>query len=285
MNSEVRLGMTLMILAALSFACGDVGVKVLGQNLSPWQIAGGRALLGLVITLFMARFRLRGFIITDWPWQILLGLSSTLGLICTIMTLKLLPLSVAFPLLYLYPALGALMSPLINREKPSGSDWLAIALAFGGVILLAHGVASQKTAGWAGVGWALGSAFFVGLFINLTRRQAKSHPLRVILFYLCLVNVLICLPATVCFDQPVIPAGADLMKLFFFIAPTLLAGIFLLSVGYKYINAHRGGVIQTLEVVFGSLYGVLFLSEPLTLLVMVGSGLMMASALTIALGR
>ena len=285
MAESAKLGIMLMLFSAASFACGDVGVKVLGGNLSPWQMAGGRALLGLAVVLALVRFKVKIFLIPEWPWHCVLGLSSALGLICTIFTLKTLPLSIAMPIMYLYPALGALLSPLINREKPSPGDLAAIGLAFLAVILLTQGLGENSGAQWTGVAWGLGSAFFIALMANLTRRQAKTRAVPILLFYLFLANLAICLPLALLTDRPVIPAAPDLAGLMLFIAPMLVLGLFLMFQGYKHITAHRGGVIQTLEVVFVSFYGLVFLGEALTGYVIAGGGLMLASAVIITLSR
>jgi len=286
MHNNEKLGLILMLLSALAYGAGDILVKVVGEGLSPWQMTVGRAFLGLLAALGWARFRLRDFLIPDWSWQVAIGVASSLGFISMMFTIKLLPLSVALPLIYLYPALGALMSPLINRESPSGSDWAAIIVALAGVIFLAHGTAADDSAAsWAGLAWGFSSTFWMALMVNLTRRQAKARPTRVILFYLFAVNLLVSLPVVLMTDRPVVPAGADLGILLGLIAPSGVAAILFMSVGYRHINAHRGGVIMTFEAVAASLFGLIFLGEPLTIFVAAGSLMLIGSAVIIALGR
>ncbi len=279
------LGVGMMVLAAVCFAGGDVGVKFLGERLSPWQMSAGRALLGMLVALSLARFRVRDFLVPEWPWQVFLGVSSTMGMVCLMFAFQTLPLSVALPVFYLYPALGALLSPLLNREKPSPADWLAIMLAFAAVICLTWHGGGEAGIEKTGLAWGFGGAFFVALLVNLTRRQAQKLPTAVSLGYLFTVNLAICLPISLMHDRPLIPAEADLVRLLFWVAMPMVIGLIFMVEGYKYISAHRGGVILTLEVVCGSLYGLAFLGEDPTAGVILGGGLMLASALVIALAK
>lgn len=275
----------MMLLAAVCFAGGDVGVKFLGERLSPWQMSAGRAILGLLVALTLARFRVRDFLVSEWPWQVLLGLSSTLGMVCLMFAFQTLPLSVALPVFYLYPAMGALLSPLLNREKPSPADWLAIGLAFAAVICLTWHGGGEAGIDGTGVAWGFGAAFFVALLVNLTRRQAQKLSTAVSLVYLYAVNLVVCVPITLMYDRPAMPAGDDLIRLLLFLAAPMVIGTVFMVEGYKYISAHRGGVILTLEVVCGSLYGLMFLGEDPSLGVILGGGLMLASALVIATAK
>lgn len=284
MERSTRTGLILMISTAVCFGFSDIGVKVLGENLSPWQITGGRGVLGLTAALVAARFNYRIFMVKQWPWHLLLGLSGTLGFLFFILSLKYLPLSIALPLGYVYPAVGALLSPLINREKPGREDWIAIALALGAVVCLSHGGATAPTAGAdvpLGLAYGLIGAFFVGLMTNLARRQTRTSLLVVNLFYVYLTNLTVCLPLVLLLDTPILPAAPDLARLFFFIAPISILGYGLMLMAYRYLNAHRGGIVMTLEAATAAAYGVIVLDEPLSISIILGGVFMVLSGAAI----
>lgn len=286
MARGAKFGLVMMVLSALAYGTSDVGVKALGENLSPWQTASGRALMGLAVALIMGRMNVRSLLIPDWPWQAAIGLSSGLGFISMLFAIKLLPISVALPMIYLYPALAAMISPAVNREKPTTFDWLAIAVAITGVMLLGYGAIGDESAGgtsWAGMAWGLASAFWMALMINLTRRQAKARPTYIILFYLFAVNLLICLPVMLWMGGPYMPPPKDAASLFLFIAPVSILALLVMAVAYKYLSAHHGGVILTLEAVFSALFGIIFLKEPLPVSVALGGLMMIASSVMVSL--
>lgn len=234
----------------------------------------------------MGRMDFRSLLISDWPWQVAVGVSSTLGFICLLSAIISLPISVAMPLIYTYPALGALMAPIINREKPTAVDWLAISIAVVGVILLAYGATDPDAPGgasWTGVAWGLAGAFWIGLMINLTRRQAKARATHVILFYLFAVNLTICLPVMLAVDGFYFPAFDAAATLYLLIAPANVLALLLMSKAYCYIYAYHGGVILTLEAVFAAFFGIIFLKEPLLVWAVMGGLLMITSSVMISL--
>lgn len=280
MTTAVRLGLMIMTLSAISFSASDISIKVLGGNLSSWQIVAARGLMGMVFAVFLARFNFKALWVSQWTCQLLMGAACGLGFTCFVVSVKLLPLSIAIPVFYIFPAFGALLAPVINKESPDRSDWTAIFLAFTSVVFLSRGVSGQAGNSFTGVVIALIGAFFVGLMSNLARRQ--SHvPLCANVFFVYLVNFAIGFPLALIYDNPILPAWPDLLKLFGFIIPFSMAGFSFMFLAYRYISAHRGGLVLTLEAVIAAAYGLLFLGEPLTFNVALGGLLMLASAIII----
>lgn len=276
MEKTIKGGALFLVLAAVAFTCSNVGVKVAGENISPWQICTGRGLVGMAFALVILHFNWRALLDKHWLWQLLLGVTSGLGFTSFIISIKLLPLSIAMPLTFVFPAVAALLSPLINKEKPTVEDWVAIAVAFGAVVFLSLGAMREEAGSLLGMLMGLMCAFWMGAMTNLARRQSKVS-LGVNVFYLFLGNFIVSLPLMIIFDSPVIPAPLDLVRLFVFIIPLTLAGFSLMFIGFRYYSAHRGSVILTIEMPLATLYGLIILKEPLTIFVVVGSIMMLAS--------
>jgi drug/metabolite transporter (DMT)-like permease len=93
------------------------------------------------------------------------------------------------------------------------------------------------------------------------------------------------LPLCFLFDNPLIPQKLDLIYLFCYIALAYLLGLSLMSLGYRYVSVYRGSVIQNLEIVFCSLFGVIFLKETLTAQMGVGAFLALISAVMISTSK
>lgn len=70
-------------------------------------------------------------------------MTNTLGFTCLAFAIKMLPLTIYMPLCFIYPALTALLSPLINKEKPNRTEWMAMAVAFIAIIFLSQGATEQ----------------------------------------------------------------------------------------------------------------------------------------------
>lgn len=283
MSNSARSGILIMVLSSFCFCCSDIGIKVLTGNLSACQVVVGRGLVGIVVSLIAIRFNLRSLLVNQWPIQLLLGVSSALGFLFFILSIKYLPLSLSMPLAYCYPTVAALLSPLINKENPSRGDWLAIALATGGVICFSRNSAGGESEQLAlGLAFGLIGAFFIGLMSTLARRQTRTAPVKVGLFYLCFCNFAVCLPLVLLLDNPVVPAAADLAPLLFFIAPFSILGFGLMFAAYRRLSAPRGGIILMLEAAVASLYGLVMLGEPFTFSLLLGAILMLGSAIIIS---
>lgn len=284
MKDSSRAGIILMVLSALCFSCSDISIKVIGGNMSPWLVVAGRGLFGSLVVLVLIRFEVRQLWIKEWPMQLLLGSSSAMGFLCLIISLKHLPLSIAMPLSYSYPAIAAILSPLINKEKVSRAEWLAIALALAGAVCFSQSSSGEESKNiLLGLTFGLAGAFFVGLMATLARRQTRANvPLSVNLFFLYFCNTAVCLPLVLLLDRPLLPGAEDLAKLFMLIAPVSVLGFCLMLVAYRYISAHRGGTIMMLEAAVAALYGLVALGEPLSAMVFLGGFLMIASAISIS---
>ena len=282
MDRSPKTGIFFMTLSALCFSCSDIGIKVLGGNLSPWQITTGRGLLGVLVIAVLCRFNLKMFLVRQWPCQMLLGLTGAFGFTCFIISIKYLPLSIALPLSYVFPAIGAMISPLINKERPGRADWIAIALALMAVICLSQGAPSEDGGNFPiGVTFSLIGAFFVALMTNLARRQTQTVLLNVNLFYVFLSNFLVGFPLILFFGGPIVPPAPDLAKLFLVIAPAAIIAFGLMFVAYRHISAHRGGIILTLEAASATIYGLVVLNEPMTFPVVLGGLLILSSGVII----
>lgn len=66
-ENNAHIGILFMALSAFSFSCGDIVIKVLGENLSPWQISASRGLGGVLVALAIIRFNYRQLLVPIGP--------------------------------------------------------------------------------------------------------------------------------------------------------------------------------------------------------------------------
>ena len=130
-----------MLLSALSFSLMTVCVKQVGGRLPIAEVVLVRALITGAITWWL----LRRAGMDPWGQRrgllLLRGLIGSLGLLCVFAAVTLLPLAPATVLQYLYPTFTALLAWLLLGERAGGQPLLAMALGWGGVVLVAAGPA------------------------------------------------------------------------------------------------------------------------------------------------
>ena len=167
-NTDLLRGIALTVIACFVLAGMDALGKHLMQNLHPTQVVWARytfhtILVGLV---FGMRHR-ESFLMPRHPWlQIVRGLcllGVTLGMYFAIRTI---PLADATAIMFLAPVLVTLLAGIFLKEAINAWHWLALALGFGGVLMIVQpGFRELEPA----MLLPLGSAGFLAFYFVITR--------------------------------------------------------------------------------------------------------------------
>ena len=130
-----------LLFALSGFAClsiGDAVVKTMGGEWPGTAIGALRyafGTLGLAIALAVVRGR-AGFVCPR-PWlQLGRGFTVAVASIAFFMAVQAMPLASATSIQFTSPMLTALLSALFLKERAPGAVWIAIALAFAGVLIV-----------------------------------------------------------------------------------------------------------------------------------------------------
>ena len=272
-----------LILCALAFSLMTVCVKHLGGELPVAEIVLVRSLISIVITLAM----LQRAQVSPWGLQrgrlLLRGVLGTTALLCFFEALARLPLASATLLQYTYPTLTALSAWLLLGEPIRKRIGLAVVLGWIGVMLVVEPnglgnltpVAIANMPAMAG-GLGLAGALLTALaYVSVRQLSAREHPL-VIVFYFPLVSV----PATIplLWGQGLWPTPEQWMWLVGVGLCTQLGQIWLTE-GLAALPAARATSINYVQVVFASLWGVLFFAEPITGAIVLGAGCVLGATL------
>ncbi len=160
--------------------------------------------------------------------------------------------------LYSYPVITVFLEPLFHGERPHFKDIISALIVLFGIYLLVpeFTLDNQST---QGVLWGILSAFLFALRNIINRRYFKTYAARHALFYQGLFVVVLLWP----FGADVIPNVSQqqwiqlaILGVFFTALPhTLLANSLL------HLKAKTVGLIACMQVVYGSLFALLFLSE------------------------
>jgi drug/metabolite transporter (DMT)-like permease len=280
------VGTVWMVASALSYGAMNICVKLGSSHLTVWQTAMGRFVLGLAVIPFVVRL-FRGDLLGQARWLLLArGVSGTLGFLLMIQAMKMIPLSMAMVLFYLWPVFTCMLSPWVAGEPTTRREWPFVGAALLGTVLIL----------WpdrAGPGLnpghflALGSSLFTGLAAILIRRLRRSNNPFTIYFYYCLSGSILCIMPFLTQGPPALQVSTTGWLLLGAVAVLAMAGQTLMNQGMKYLNAAKTGALMMIEVIVAAAFGAIYLGESLTLRFFLGSILILGCgvALTVLPAR
>ena len=278
-------GPILIIIAACFW--GSMGIFVRGlaeYGFSPIQIVAIRITLAALMFsgLLLAKDR-KGFKISprDIPLFLGLGFGSILFFtICYFSAITIMPLSTAAILLYTSPIWIVLMSAVFFREKMNAKKLVALALAFGGCVLVS-GISGEGIS-LKGLLFGLGSGIGYGLYSILgtvALRRYSPYTVTTYTFSLAAIGSWFISSPTDMLSK--FSVASDLSWLVFFCILTALvtAVIPFLSytLGLRTVEASKAGILATLEPMVATVIGITCFSEALTLLSGMGIFLILAA--------
>ena len=269
-----KYGPLLIILAGCLW--GSMGIfvrKLASYGFSSVQIVSIRVTLAALAfsSLLLIRDR-SGFRISlrDLPLFLGLGFGSILFFtVCYFTAITLMSLSTAAILLYTSPIWIMLMSVLFFREKLNRRKILALALAFAGCVLVS-GISGNGITP-AGLLVGLGSGIGYGLYSILGTVALRKYSPYTVTAYTFLFAAAgswaICNPGDMISKFSAAPDPAFLL---FFCCLTALATAVIpflaYTLGLQTVEASKAGIIATIEPMVATLIGIVFFSEPLTIL-------------------
>lgn len=286
------LGQGLILLAGCFWGSMGLFVRALGAyGFRSIQIVSIRVTLAALVFCLVLLWRdPAGFRIArrDIPLFFALGFGSILFFtVCYFTAISMMSLSTAAILLYTSPIWIMLLSAVFFRERLNGSKLLALAMAFGGCVLVS-GVSGGGTT-LPGLLIGLGSGLGYGLYSILgTVALRRYSPYTVTAYtFLCAAvgSWLICDPA----DLAAKAAGAaSVPRLLLLCALTALTTAVIpflaYTLGLRRVEASRAGILATVEPVVATLFGMAVFSEPLTLSTALGILLVLGAVVLLSLG-
>ena len=173
-----------LLLALAGFSILSVGDALVKSMAGQWPAPAVAALrysfgavgLGVAVALVHGR---GGFVLPR-PWlQFGRGAAVGLATICFFLGAMAMPLADATSIQFTSPMITAVLSALVLRERPPGAAWVAIALAFGGVLLvLQPNLVELGPAAF----YPLGAAFGMAWLMIFNRKAAGDAPALVMQF-------------------------------------------------------------------------------------------------------
>ncbi len=277
-------GVRFLVLAAFSFSLMTLFARLAGERIPSLEIVFARSMVTLAITLALLR---RSRLDNWWGhnrWLLFSrGAFGFAALACVYYSVTHMPLAEATVIQFLSPIFTALIAWVYLGEQASARLWASIGLGLTGLTLIARppvlfGASSSQLPAVA-VAVGLAGAFLTAWAHVMVRRLANDEHELVIILYFPLIAV----PGSLVFAASgwVWPSAWDGLLL---LAVGLAAqgGQIYLTRGMKHVPAGRGSVILYLQILFATLWGVVFLGEQPGPWTIVGSLLVLSGSLIVA---
>jgi drug/metabolite transporter (DMT)-like permease len=208
---ERLIGIVLVILSAMIFACVDGFSKMLGETNAVAQIVWARYALAFPILLVTTPpANLSVLFRTHRPGlQVLRGLAPIFVSVGMVLGVHYLPLAEATVILFAAPFLVAALSVPLLGERVHASTWIAVAIGFAAVLIVARPGVSELSA------YALfplmGAVFYAALQLITRQLAMAGERAETTLAWTLLTGIVVSSPFVVYFWQPLDARGWALM--------------------------------------------------------------------------
>ena len=273
-------GPAVMMVSALLFAVLGFLIKIMGPHFRVWDIAVYRFGGSAVLLWIIFGWRENLFRSPNPKLLLMRGVVGSIAFIAVIYAIRSIPLSTAMVIFYSFPAFAAAFSPFFFGDRISKTEITCIMIALFGVSVLFN--FSLEGAGLGQV-MALIGAVFAALTVTFIKQLRENHGSVIIYFHLCLVGAAVSLVPFAA--EPHLPhTTLDWLLIAGMIAISVLAQL-LMHHGFRYCRSWEGGLLMTSELIYASIFGIIFLSEPATWRFWVGGIMIIASAVILNLAN
>jgi drug/metabolite transporter (DMT)-like permease len=256
------MGSLWMLVAGLLFGCMGVFVKLGAVHFSYVELVFYRSFFGLVLVYLIMRQQRVSVATQYWRNHLWRGISGSVALALFFYCITVLPLATAVTLNYTAPLFLTLLTMLVFKDKFHPPLTIAIALGFGGVVLLLH-PALQRDQLLPGL-LGLISGFLAGVaYLNVKQLGVIGEPDTRTVFYFSL-TASIGSGVWMLFDtaHTITPQGFALLL---GLGSTATLAQLAMTRAYRVGNTLVVGSLAYSTIVFASLFGMLLWNEVLPL--------------------
>lgn len=276
-----------MAIGAFWFSLMALLVKLAGQRLPAMQIIVFRSIITLGISFTaVLRAGVRPVLGTHRRLLFVRGLLGSLGLLGFYHSLVYNPLGEANLLQYTNPIFAILLAGMWLGERIGRAEILSVALSLLGVVCITRpaaifgSAASALDPRYVAIG-LVGAACSGSAYAVVRKIGAREHP-AVVVLYLPLVAT----PLSLALSRGSwrMPSAVDWALLVGAAATTQIAQTYMTR-GLQLESAARATTTGYLQIVFAGLWGVLVLGERLSPWTLLGAGLIVGSAVSLAFSK
>ena len=264
-----------LVFASFFFSLMTLCVKNIDKRIPIYELVLFRSLISLIITSSIINLKN----INPWgknrPLLILRGVLGTLALVCIFYAIRSMPLSISTVIQYTYPIFISIFAGIFIKEKITGNLVFAAIVGWFGILIILNptqlsniNVDIKNFSVWIAF---LGSIFTALAYVTV-KKLSFTENVYVIIEYFPLVSFIALLPIVLM--NWVTPTWNELVWIIGIGLFTQLGQTFL-TVGLKNLPASEASTINYLQVIFGSIWGVLFFSEIININFIIGASLVL----------
>ncbi len=189
-DRSVGRGILLVLVTVLVFALSDVATKYLTERWPVPFVLAARYLVNVLILLavFLPRHGRAVFRTQRTGLVILRGASLSVGSIAMGLALRFMPVGETVAIVYLAPLIVMVAAVPLLGEKVRPAGWIAVALGFAGVVLIARPGGGLSL---PGMGLALVTALATAIYHLLSRSLSRSEQTVPLLVFTAVIGLVI----------------------------------------------------------------------------------------------
>ena len=264
-----------LILASFFFSLMTVCVKKIDNRIPIYELVFFRSLLSLLITSLIINNKNLNPWGKNKPLLILRGILGTIALVCIFYAIKNMPLNISTVIQYTYPIFISIFAGVLINEKitknliiASITGWLGILIILNPYQLSSLNIELDKIT----VSIAFLGSISTALAYITVKKLSLTEDIFIIIKYFPLISVITLSP--IVFFNWVTPNINDLIWIIG-IGMFTQAGQTFLTIGLKKLPTSEAARINYLQVLFGSLWGILFFNELININFIVGAVLVL----------
>jgi len=268
-----------LVFASFFFSLMTLCVKNIDKRIPIYELVFFRSLFSLIITLFIINLKN----INPWgknkPLLILRGVLGTLALVCIFYAIRNMPLSISTVIQYTYPIFISIFASIFINEKITKNLVFATILGWFGILVILNPTQLSNINVYienVSISIAFIGSICTALAYVTVKKLSFTEDIYVIIEYFPLVSVITLLPIVL--TNWITPNLNELVWIIGIGLFTQLGQTFL-TIGLKNIPASEASTINYLQVLFGSIWGILFFSEVININFLIGASLVLLGSI------
>ena len=264
-----------LIFASFFFSLMTLCVKKIDNRIPIYELVFFRSLFSLIITSLIIRKKN----IKPWgnnkPLLILRGLLGTIALVCIFYSIRNMPLNISTVIQYTYPIFISIFAGILLNEKITKNIYIALITGWLGITIIINpyqlsnvNVEIENLT----ILVAFLGAISTSLAYITVKKLSLTEDIFIIIKYFPLISIIILSPIVLL--NWVTP---NLYDLFWILGIGIFtqSGQIFLTLGLKKLQTSEAATINYLQVLFASLWGILFFREIININFLLGASLVL----------
>ena len=264
-----------LVFASFFFSLMTLCVKNIDKRIPIYELVLFRSFLSLIITLLIINLKNINPLGKNRPLLILRGVLGTLALVCIFYAIRNMPLSISTVIQYTYPIFISIFAGIFINEKITRNIIFALIIGWIGILVILNPNQLSNLnveINYLAVLIAFLGSILTALAYITVKKLAYTEDVYVIIEYFPLVSLITLFPIVLI--NWVNPNLNDMIWIIGIGLFTQLGQTFL-TIGLKNLPASEASTINYLQVLFGSIWGILFFSEIININFLLGASLVL----------